>query len=321
MNMEKQSVSIIMYHYIRNLKSSRYPEIKGLDFALFRQQLDFLSANFHFITCEQLLEAAAGCARLPERSVLLTFDDGYIDHYINAFPLLKEYKIQGFFSMPGKILAEQKLLDVNKIHFILASTPVKKLLPMVYERLDFYRGNEYVIEENASLYQKLAHPSRFDSAEVIFIKRLLQVELPEALRNRIVEDLFAACIDLPESAFAQELYMSMDQVRLMQREGMCFGIHGYEHYWMNRLSPEVLQVDVVKALKVFDGIVPKKWICCYPYGSCSEMVVEQIRPMGAVAGLGTEVRLAKLDEDTIFCLPRFDTNDFPPKSHRYNDMI
>ena len=319
--MKKQPVFIIMYHYIRNLKVSRYPEIKGLDLAMFRQQLDFLAANFQFVSCEELLDAAAGRCILPERSVLLTFDDGYIDHYTNVFPILKERGIQGFFSMPGKILAEQKLLDVNKIHFILASAPVEKLLPMVYDRLDFYRGREYPIPENSELYQKLAQPNRFDPAEVIFIKRLLQVELDEELRGRIVDELFSACVGISEGAFAQELYMSMDQVRLMQREGMTFGIHGYEHYWMNRLSPEALTQDVKKSLEVFDGIVPKDWVCCYPYGSHSDMVVEQIKQLGAIAGLGTEVRLAKLEKDDIFRLPRLDTNDFPPKSRRYEELV
>ena len=315
--MPAQSVSIVMYHYVRDLKKSRYPEIKGLDLSLFKNQLDFLEQHFHLISCEQMLDAALRNVPLPSNSVLLTFDDGYVDHYTNVFPVLKERGISAFFSMPGKILAEQKLLDVNKIHFILASTPIERLLPMVYDRLDYYRGQENQIPDNQALYEKLAKSSRFDCAEVIFVKRLLQVELPEQLRNQIVQDLFSACIDLPENAFAQELYMSMDQVRFMQREGMTFGIHGYEHYWMNRLTPEQLREDVQRALDVFEGVVPKEWVCCYPYGSCSDMVIEQIRPMGAVAGLGTEVGPAKLDKDGVFCLSRFDTNDFPPKSNRY----
>ncbi|MGV8982708.1 hypothetical protein [Clostridium sp.] len=34
-------VSIVMYHYVRDLKNSRYPEIKGLDYNLFKNQIDF----------------------------------------------------------------------------------------------------------------------------------------------------------------------------------------------------------------------------------------------------------------------------------------
>ena len=73
---------IVMYHYVRNLAASRYPRIKGLDLDLFRRQVMFLKENFNIISCEQLLEAAAGGACFPDNSVLLTFDDGYIDFYV-----------------------------------------------------------------------------------------------------------------------------------------------------------------------------------------------------------------------------------------------
>lgn len=308
---------VIMYHYIRNLKSSRYPEIKGLDLVLFRQQLAFLKEHFAFLRIEEALELHAA-DDLKCDSVLLTFDDGYIDHYTNVFPILKADNIPGFFSMPGKIIREKKVLDVNKIHFILASAPVEKIKTMALECLNHYRGAEYDIPSNEELYRKLAKANRFDNQDVIFVKRLLQAELPERLRNIITEELFRAFIDLPEAAFADELYMNLDQVRLMKQQGMDFGIHGYDHYWMNRLDGEALKRDVEAALEVFDGVVDKnRWVCCYPYGSYSDSVIEQIRKMGAAAGLATDVKAYMPEDDDIFKIPRLDTNDFPPKSGEY----
>lgn len=315
-------LSIVMYHYVRNLAASRYPAIKGLDLKLFYEQLAFLKEHFAFISTEQLLQALDEGTPLPERAVWLTFDDGYIDHYTNVFPILRREKIPAFFSMPGKILAEHKLLDVNKIHFLLAGMPVKELLPLVFERLDHYRGSEFPIEPNETLWERLAKPNRFDSGEVIFIKRLLQVELPEALRARMTDDLFRACIPLSEEAFAEELYLNEEQVAFMQREGMCFGIHGYDHYWMNRLTPQELEQDITRALQTFSGIVdPNRWVCCYPYGSCSEEVIRHIRGRGAAAGITTEVAAAAVSEENRFTLPRLDTNDFPPKSENYQSCL
>lgn len=321
--MSGSGVSIVMYHYVRDLAASRYPGIKGLELSAFREQITFFKSNgFRFISAEQLLDALDQKSTLTENAVFLTFDDGYIDHYTNVFPILKAEGIPAFFSMPGKILAERKLLDVNKIHFILASRPTQQLLNLVYERLDHYRGQEFAIAPNQELYQKLAVESRFDAAEVIFFKRLLQAELDERLRNLIADDLFKVCIPLDEAAFAQELYMSTEQVALMQREGMHFGIHGYDHYWMNRLSPEALARDITLALDTFTGIVDRnKWVCCYPYGSCSDDVIEHIKTQGAAAGVTTVVDRACLDEHSRFALPRFDTNDFPPISNHYKQSV
>ena len=312
-------LQIIMYHYVRNLPQSRYPQIRGLLLDQFVQQLRFLKdAGYSFISIQQILEAAGGGGTLPQKSVLLTFDDGYIDHYTNVFPLLDAERIPAFFSMPGKIIREKKLLDVNRIHFILASTPIEKVVNLLFSELDSYRGTEYQIPDNRTLYNNFAKASRFDDADTIFVKRLLQVELPETLRNAIACKLFEECIGVREESFVEELYLSMEQVKLMQRHGMTWGIHGYEHAWMNRMAPDVLEADIKAALEVFDGILPNEgWLCCYPYGSVSDSVVDCAARLGAIGGMVTEVRNVDLGKDSIFRLPRFDTNDFPPKSDNY----
>lgn len=90
-------IGIVMYHYVRDLKHSRYPGIKGLDYALFKEQIRFFSESFHVITMEQLIEHYISGAELPEDAILLTFDDGYIDNYLYVLPVLKEYHMQGSF--------------------------------------------------------------------------------------------------------------------------------------------------------------------------------------------------------------------------------
>ena len=48
--MENQKLYVVMYHYTRDLKNSRYPNIKGLDYKLFRKQLEFFKEKFNVIT-------------------------------------------------------------------------------------------------------------------------------------------------------------------------------------------------------------------------------------------------------------------------------
>ena len=56
----KGRLYISMYHYIRDLKNSRYPNIKGLDVNMFRQQLEFFKSNFHVVQMEQVIETIRG---------------------------------------------------------------------------------------------------------------------------------------------------------------------------------------------------------------------------------------------------------------------
>lgn len=140
-------VSIIMYHYIRDLKHSRYPEIKGLDIGLFKEQIRYLKKHYHFITMEMLIDAIENKSSLPSKSVLLTFDDAYIDHFEYVFPFLDELKIQGSFFPPVKAITENTVLDVNKIHFIIASEKNKaKIIEEIKVELKKHR-NEYNLIE------------------------------------------------------------------------------------------------------------------------------------------------------------------------------
>ena len=114
-------VTILMYHYVRDLKQSRYPTIKGLDYKDFQGQIEYLKKNYEFITAELLIDSIENKSALPENSVLLTFDDAYSDHFEYVFPLLYKNRIQGSFYTPVKAVTEHTVLDVNKIHFILAA--------------------------------------------------------------------------------------------------------------------------------------------------------------------------------------------------------
>lgn len=311
-------VTIVMYHFVRDILNSRYPEIKGLDLKLFCHQIEFLKSNFNMIEPEQLLQAIEQKIDLPENSMLLTFDDGYIDHYTNVFPILVENNVKGLFAMPGKILREEKAYDTDKIKFILASSNVTKIIQEVFKKLDYYRGDEFKIPDNNFLYNKLAKTSRFDDKDTIFVKMLLQKELDERLRNLIVDELFKKHVSIAENAFVKELYMSYEQVKLMKAMGMSFAIHGYNHYWLNKLSDEEMKEDINKSLEVFDGIIDKNnWIMCYPSGGYSDEVINYISKNGCKFGLSTEVRVADIESDNKFKLPRLDTNDFPPKSNQY----
>ncbi len=309
---------ISMYHYTRDLKHSRYPEIKGLDVNLFREQIAFMKSNFNIVTMEQVYEAISTKEKLPEKALLLTFDDGYADNYTVAMPVLEEYGVQGSFFIPGKTFTTHQLLDVNKIHYVLASANIYNLVGDLKKEMDYYRGQEFQYASTEELFAKYAVASRFDIKETVFVKQMLQTVLPEKLRNIISSKLFAKYVGVTEEQLAYELYMSEEQIRTMKRHGMFIGIHGYDHYWLGNLQVEQMENDISLALDALDEFVDRKqWVMNYPYGNYNKDVLAYISKKGACLGLTTEVRLADIDKDNPLELPRLDCNDFPPKSNNY----
>ena len=301
-----------MYHYVRPIKNSKYSEIKGLEVDQFQHQLEFFRKNFHFGNVHTLFDLIKSDNIENNDLLFLTFDDGLKDHYNHVFPILKKEKIQGLFFPPAKPIEENIVLDVHKIHFILASVKDKKILVNdVLDGINKFRKN-WEIEEPEKLWKRLAKPNRFDSGEVIFLKRILQRELPKDVREAITRELFDKYVTTDETGFAKKLYLSLEEIKEMSDDGMYFSSHSYSHEWLAYLHPENLEEEIKKSWKFCKKINPdKQQIMCYPYGSYNSNVIKKIQEYNFKAGLTTDVGDAILDNDNAFNLKRYDTNDFP----------
>lgn len=58
--MNADKLTVVMYHYVRDLQNSRYPQIKGCDVLLFKEQIKFLQKYYNFVTVEQVINAYWG---------------------------------------------------------------------------------------------------------------------------------------------------------------------------------------------------------------------------------------------------------------------
>ena len=311
-------LTVVMYHYVRDLKYSRYPEIKGCDVRLFKEQVHYIKKHYTPVTVEQILACKEDNIPLPDHAILLTFDDAYADHFTCAFPILEHEHIQGAFFPPVKAVTEHTVLDVNKIHFILASTPVERMPQLLKELRLMVDGNreEYGLGSFDEYFERLAVSNRFDTKEVVFVKRLLQVALPEQLRKKMTSELFERCVGMDEGMFSRELYMSVDQIKCMVDCGMHVGSHGYDHYWLGSLPKEKQEFEIAKSIDFIRAIGgdADKWTICYPYGDYNDDTISLLKRYGCRMGFTTRVAVADLQtdgEDALFKLPRLDVNDLP----------
>lgn len=85
-------IPVICYHSINKDPSGKSPIIISPE--KFRQHLKAIKDNgYTTLTMKQFNDYILGDKPIPEKSVLITFDDGYMDNYINAFPILKEFNM------------------------------------------------------------------------------------------------------------------------------------------------------------------------------------------------------------------------------------
>jgi peptidoglycan/xylan/chitin deacetylase (PgdA/CDA1 family) len=302
-----------MYHFVRDLARSRYPRLKGLRLADFRGQLEYLKRHYRIIRMENLLAAIQEGEVLPPSAALLTFDDGYREHFDQVFPVLDELGVQGSFFPPASAVLEDRVLDVNKIHFVLASAEDPSAVSELILRTIDARRREFDLRESRYYLETFSEAHRYDPPEVTFIKRVLQRGLPDPLRSEILDDLFKRYVSADEAAFARELYVDVDQVKCMLRHGMFVGSHGYNHRWLNHLEESAMEREVDLSLEFLEsvGAARDRWVMCYPYGGYDESVLSMLRNKSCAAGLTADVGIADLANGKPLLLPRLDTNDLP----------
>lgn len=94
-------VPIIMYHSI--LKDPKRLGEYVIAPSQFEEDLKFLKDNgYTTIVMQELIDYVYSGGTLPERPVILTFDDGYYNNYLYAYPLLKTYNQKAVISIIGK---------------------------------------------------------------------------------------------------------------------------------------------------------------------------------------------------------------------------
>ncbi|EEG08557.1 poly-beta-1,6-N-acetyl-D-glucosamine N-deacetylase PgaB [Pseudogulbenkiania ferrooxidans] len=97
-------LTILTYHEIADKQDALEPAFAVAP-TNFVRQMDWLKNNgYHFVSMDDVLADRSGKKPLPEKAVLLTFDDGYRSMYANAFPVLKMFKAPAVVALIGNWL-------------------------------------------------------------------------------------------------------------------------------------------------------------------------------------------------------------------------
>lgn len=94
------TIPVLMYHHVTDHKG----DIVTVTPEVFAGQMRYLAeAGVKTLTLDELYFFITGDLRLTGKAVVVTFDDGWLDNYLHAFPVLKRYAIKAtFFLVTGR---------------------------------------------------------------------------------------------------------------------------------------------------------------------------------------------------------------------------
>ena len=299
----------VMYHYVRDTAATAFPAIRALPPAMFERQLDWLQASYELVTLEAFEAALEGGRALPSNAALLTFDDGFADHYDVVLPALAARGLSGVFFLAHDASGPSpRVLGVHKTHFLLARLGSDAFGDAV---LGECRAAGHAPRSGGAGVFGL---DRWEHADERAIKDLLNYELPIAEAERVLDVLFARHIG-PQEDFARALYLQAPMIAEMRRAGMAFGYHTRSHTMLSRLTAGEQDQELRDGVAWIRSLTGQSRVSfCYPWGGPGTYTNESLDILartGYSVAFNT-VRRRIAGGDHRYELPRVDTRDLPP---------
>lgn len=301
-------VTVIMYHYVRRTDESRYPRIHARRVDEFERQLDHVQANYQVISLRSYAHYLQDrCAPIPNNAAILSFDDGFKDHYSTVYPSLKRRKISGSFFPITEPLIDRTVASVHKTQFLLAHLGTERFAQDLECELAVSGTPSRAARPSGGT---TTIPYRYDDGGTAALKNRI-ASLPADVKQFVLNTLFQRHITSNEADFVQELYLTDSEIQEMVAGGMDFGGHTHSHPRLSLLTESEQHQEILRSNRALEQILKTPMdLFAYPYGDHDDMTIRVLKGLGVTLALSTLVGVETEHQDP-FRIRRLNTNDLP----------
>lgn len=261
----------------------------------FRTIVRFVKQTFPIVTLDQIVRGELQASR-HNYHVAFTFDDGYRDNFLCAFPILKEFQVPATIYLATQYIDSGEMPWYDKVRLAFKLTMRSRL------RLAELGGPDAALQGEASRLRALGETLHWLRA------------LPEAKRLEAMSEIFRQ-LAVPASAGLPRQMLGWDEVRLMNREQITFGAHTLSHPALSRIPESSLRQEIVGSKERVEEVLqsPARHFA-YPFGQAFDYtaaVKKAVQEAGFETAVTTIVGFNHLQED-LFELKRFTPGEVDP---------
>ena len=274
------NLQILTYHRVNDEHDPYFP---ATPVEVFARQMEYVAKRYE--VC-QLDEAVNRLQRrdLPENALVITFDDGYRDNYLHAFPVVRSLGLPLTIFLATDAIGTGQMLWHDRVFSAFRVTSVQSL-----------RGYDSALEgaRLGSLRERIATMEK-----VLSGLRLLN----EPERNRRISAL-CTCLEVPDKQRDASLMLSWEEVRAMNRQKISFGSHTASHPILSRVSRDEVERQLQRSCEAIRQHIDMKPVTfAYPNGTRSDftdVTKDVLRNFGITSAVTTEFGVNEPEADVL----------------------
>lgn len=263
---------VLLYHRVIDLLSD--PQLLSLSELNFTKHMEVLSKKFNPVSFhEVLIKQEQG--KLPDNSVIVTFDDGYADNFYNAKPILEKYGIPAtFFISTGHIGKKCEFWWDELERLILKNKTLPELLNLDFNGFTFHweslNDNQtgHVSIKNLNDWNVLKPEKRNNNQDLYIQLNHAIRPLNSYIRNKVMSHLRLWVGESDLGRMSHRIMTDEEIICLSKSSLFEIGAHTVSHPVLSELSIREQEVEISASkqdLEIKTGKRIKSF--SYPYGN------------------------------------------------------
>jgi len=212
----KNGLYCFNYHRIGDSSITPFdPNIYSCTATEFKKQLQFIEKHFQVITLAQAIQLTQHQLPLNKRYALITFDDGYVDNYDIAYPILVEQQLSAVFFIPTDYIDSPIVPWWDEIAWMLKNTTKKEFS---------FAGSGIFNIKGSPLDQVIRKFLTIIKAD------------PRSMDEKMLELKTALACEYQVNPTDASLFVSWQQLKEMRAGGMDIGSHTCSHRILSHID-------------------------------------------------------------------------------------
>ncbi len=273
---------VLTYHRVNHASAQRHLDPCTLSATPqgFADQMAYLAKHHNVVSIDEVRRALAGDEPLPERAVMISFDDAYRDFEEHAWPVLRHFKLPALLFVPSAF----------------PNQGIPFWWDVIYEMI--FASDRSALKSNDQMWP--LHNRRAKQVAHLELTRQC-LQLSSGNPSDFVKQLAADNHYDPRSSST----MSWESIRQLAHEGLDLGAHSRTHPVLSRMDAGQITAEITGSMQDIlreTGYSPRSF--AYPSGAYSCQVLEAVESAGVELAFTTCRGVNHLDPQSRFQLRR-----------------